>query len=162
MITDKEQLRNLANLISPILKDNFEAVIFCINLFQVIQVWDDLIDQDNPVEPDQINTAFRVALVDILGNPFVANNSRTLAPVLLNCFLQWQDANELEKSPVVKDLNMAYMLRASYYQVVSMCAYLVGGADWSKQVGPDIRRLYDENLNAFIEETKKCRLPQSQ
>ena len=47
---------------------------------------------------------------------------------------------------------MAFMLRAGMLQIYNYCAYLIGGPQWAKEVGPDMRRLYTENFNDYVKE----------
>jgi hypothetical protein len=54
----------------------------------------------------------------------------------------------MEAKPQTNDLPKTYMLRASLYQLFHACAVLCGGLDWAAEVGPDIYRLYGEELNA--------------
>ena len=136
------------------LKENIAAVHFCINLTYIAHVWDDLYDQDKARTGKDISDAFRVALVDIALNPFYLEHLTDFRPLMMNAILQWQDANNLEKTGTDHDQHMAYMLRASFLQIFNYCAYLVGGPEWAAHVGPDMRRLYEEPLNEYMKEMK--------
>lgn len=136
------------------------AVDFCMSLMGLIHAWDDLVDRDKPLEPQVINRAFLTALVDLPLNPFYHRHVQALAPVLINAFLQWRDANTMEQAeiPTEKDLNLAFVLRASVFQVFVFCAFLIGGIELSREIGPDIRRLYVEHLEEYKEEIRQCRM----
>jgi len=133
------------------MKGNLDAVRFCIDIVYIAHLWDDLIDRDIERSGHDINQAFRIALMDIPSNPFYYNNMSDLRPLMMNAILQWQDANILERG-TNHERHMAYMLRASFLQIFNYCAYLVGGPEWVKEIGPDMRRLYEEPLESFMEE----------
>ena len=134
------------------LKGNEQAVRFCIDLTYIAHLWDDLVDKDKERTDDEINTAFRIALVDIPVNPFYLDNISELRPLMMNAILQWQDANYLEIKGDYHDQHMAYMLRASFLQIFNYCAYLCGGPDWIKEIGPEMRRIYEEDLFEYLKE----------
>jgi hypothetical protein len=140
------------------MRQNHNAVAFLDDLLRVLHLWDDLYDQDKTLSPGEISSAFRLALVDIPRNPFYETFRQELVPLIMNVILQWQDANALETGPerTDHDLHMAYMLRAGYYQIVNYCAYLVGGPLWAESIGPRLRRLYGEKLEAYMEEMKNA------
>lgn len=134
-----------------------DAVRFLVDLTYVLHLWDDLVDRDNPRSEQEINQGFRIALVDIPRNPFYLRHLPDLRPLMMNVILQWQDANQMERKGNHHDLHMAYMLRAGMLQVFNYCAYLVGGPEWAEQVGPDMRRLYQEDLFDYMQEFKPRR-----
>jgi len=149
----------LASKLMFFLKGNLDAVRLCLDLVFIAHLWDDLIDRDRERSKEDINTAFRIALCDIPGNPFFFDHIGEFKTLIMNVILQWQDANALETKPESDhDLHMAYMLRAGLIQIISYCAYLIGGPEWIAQVGPDIRRLYEEPLNEYMKEMKKCQI----
>lgn len=147
----KEQEELIKKLLKY-LKGNTDAVRFCIDIAFIAHVWDDLIDKDNPRTDNDINNAFKAALIDIPSNPFYLANISDLRPLMYNAILQWQDANKLEKDGNHHDKHMAYMLRASIVQIFSYCAFLCGGSEWAEEVGPDIRRVYEEDLFEYLKE----------
>jgi len=132
-----------------------DAVSMCMQLWDVIQVWDDLTDGD-PVSKEDIHAAFITSLIELPKNPFYAAFANELRPLLMSSILQWRVANEFEKGAEDNDLNKAYMLRANFYNVVHYCAYIIYGADGAENVGPSILRLYGETLSEFKEEI--CRI----
>ena len=149
-IIDKE---NLVKNLSYFLKGNIDAMRLIIDIFDLIHIWDDLVDKDKERTSDEINNAFRIALIDIPLNPFYQRYQGHLIPLIMNCILQWEDANEMEKMGD-SDKHQAFMLRASVIQLISYCAFLIGGMEWSRQVGTNIRKMYIEQLDKFMEEMK--------
>ena len=156
--TEIEQQEVLTKKLIHFFRGNLDAVRFCIDFVYICHLWDDLIDKDKERTVNEINDAFRAALVEIPGNVFYLANMHILRPIILNIILQWEDANVLETSSE-HDVQMAWMLRAGLIQLFNVCAYIIGGPDWARQVGPDIRRLYDEKLEDFMKEMK-CQVEQ--
>lgn len=135
---------------------NPAAAQFLMDMVEVLHLWDDLIDMDRPVPPEAINDAFRMALVDIPRNPFYQSNFDLLNPVLLSAINNWHVANILEAGDAEDDLRIAFISRSSYIDLITQVAYIVGGDEWVRHIGPDIRRFahsegwvkYQDNLKA--------------
>ena len=145
----------LAERLLYFLKGNRWAVAFCMDLTFIAHLWDDLFDNDRQRTPCEINAAFIASLVGIPSNPFYLEHILDLRPLMRNAILQWQDANVLEKSDQLHDKHLAFGLRASFLQIFNYCAYLTGGSDWVNQVGVEMRELYREPLEDFLQEMEK-------
>lgn len=150
--TDKQKSDRLREQLTYFLQGNRSAVELCMAITYIAHLWDDLVDRDAPRTPAEINQGFIMALCGLPANAFYDQHRFQLQPVFLNAILQWMDANNLERSEAVHDRQMAWMLRASIIQIFCFCAYLIGGFDWYLQVGPDMRKLYQETFNEFNEE----------
>lgn len=150
-----QQQQELTEKLYYFLQGDEYAMRFCIDFVYICHLWDDLIDKDNPRTDKDINDAFRVALVDIPANPFYLRHIQDLRPIILNIILKWQDANVLERGSD-HDKHMAYMHRAGMLELFNICAYLIGGPDWARKVGPDMRRIYEETLESFMEEMENA------
>jgi len=124
-------------------KGNKDAVDWVLAMWEVTQLWDDLIDGDE-AKPDRINYVFQQLLVGMPENNFYATNRFMLTPVIMSNILSWHTANELEKTKNEDDINKAYVLRAEFYNLIIMVASLTGGFEWAKSVGADIWRMYGE------------------
>jgi hypothetical protein len=147
--TDIEKHNALTASLMGYLKDE-QAVDFCMSVVYVAHVWDDLVDGGQRTAKE-INDAFWACLFSIPYNPFYQKHSSVLRPVMMNAVLQWEDANTLEHGSA-HDKHMAFMLRASICQLFNVCAMLLHGLDYARSVGPDLRRLYEESLESFMEE----------
>lgn len=130
-------------------KGNQSAAKFCADILEVSHVWDDLIDGDAFVPPDAIDKIFRKLMLEIPANEFYRANFGFLHPVMILIWAQWDAANNMEARPLKNDHEKTFMLRASLYQLFHACAVLCGGLDWASTVGPDIYRLYGEELESF-------------
>ena len=158
-----EQQKKLTEKLNYFLKGDIAAVHLCLNLTYIAHLWDDLFDRDRQRSGQDINDAFRIALVDIPLNRFYLEYITDLRPLIMNAILQWEDANILDHGND-HDQHMAFMLRASFAQIFNYCAYLVGGPDWAREVGPEMRRLYDESFDEYkkeMEVNKKCQIQSS-
>lgn len=134
--------------------ENNDASSLCLMLLEVAHIWDDLIDKDAEISPDDINTVFRYLIYDIPINP-IYRRIPSLPDHMLSIFLQWRDATKIEtNSPADDDLNKCYMLRAGIYDIFSVIAYFLRGDKVSQEIGPAIRRLYGEKLAEYKEEFK--------
>ena len=122
---------------------------FCADMVTVAHVWDDLVDADKPVSADVADMAFRKMMLEIPSSGFYRANFDFLHPVVVMIWAQWTAANAMETHPFEGDREKAFMLRASLFQLFHACAVLCGGLDWAGQIGPEIYRLYSENLETF-------------
>jgi len=133
---------------------NSNAIVFCLDMIKAIHLWDDLIDKDNELKDEEINDVFTFLMVDMPMNPFYAVNQREIAPMMQNIILKWHTANVFEKEKEVNDVDKAYMLRAELYQLFVLCATLVGGREWGREMSIHIWRLYGESVKELKKEVK--------
>ena len=146
-----QQQQALTEKLFFFLKGDQWAVQLCVDLVYIAHLLDDLIDKDQVRTDQEIIDAFRIALVDIPTNPFYVRHRPNLVPIVLNILLRWQDANVLEQAHT-HDKHLAYGHRSGILDIFNICAYLIGGAEWARDQGPDMRRMYEEELEDFIKE----------
>jgi hypothetical protein len=135
------------------LRGNVPAVEFCELLGQITQVWDDIIDGDNPeLTHEDINAAFWNLFIALPNNVFYQQNFHTLSPLLQAAIVDWWDSNELVKGGVTEKA-AAYVLRDTLTTIVIHCARIIGGYAWMREVSMEVRKfLYTEDLLEFMEE----------
>ncbi len=131
-------------LLVHFLRGNEFAIDFCESLARISQVWDDLVDCDTIVSSKQINEAFWRALLEIPNNPFYRKHIDTLLPVMQTVVIDWLDANELEKQDD-HGRNLAFVLRDRLGSLVILCAHLVGGYAWGREISTQVRRTLANN-----------------
>ena len=131
---------------------NSNAIVFCLDMIKAIHLWDDLIDKDNELKDEEINEVFTFLMVDMPMNPFYAVNQRDIAPMMQNIILKWHTANVFEKEKEVNDVDKAYMLRAELYQLFVLCATLIGGRQWGRDMSVSIWRSYIESVDELKKE----------
>ncbi|MGE8688637.1 MAG: hypothetical protein ACN6PJ_15955 [Achromobacter sp.] len=123
------------------MRGNASAVEFLRGAFQVAHFYDDLIDRDKVIDDAQVHAAMLQALVLLPRNAFYQAHFSDLNAVLANAITNWQIATELERRGGVSAKRTAYVLRASYVDLVTHSALLVGGQTWARQVGVELRQL---------------------
>lgn len=110
--------------------------LFCgdraaLEFMQMIAAWshvyDDLIDDDKPVEADAIHATMWNLLVVIPTNPFYRQNEALLRPVLATAILNWRAANDMEASGSVEQLRVAHVRRYSLNDLALICMEVCGG-----------------------------------
>lgn len=145
---EDEYIEAFKALFDEIYQGNQDAIKLSLDLVHISQIWDDLIDKDNPVSDDDINKAFFNCLIGVSLNPIW--DACGLKHHCLNMFLKWRDATHIENGDHTEnDLNKCYMLRAGIYEIFAVIAYYIGGDEWAKNVGPKIRRAYGETLEQY-------------
>ena len=140
-------------------RGNRAAYDFLTTMFEVLHFWDDLIDNDREVTPEEVNRSMWSALVTIPENSFFQQNFSQLMPLLKTAIWNWQAANVMERSQDTLDKQIAFVLRSTYVDLVSMCAYIVGGRDWAHEVALEARRQtssegFDDYLDALTREKR--------
>jgi hypothetical protein len=142
---------NCASMFRRALKDNASAIDCLSKLFQIAHILDDLIDKDRTPTDDEIAAAFWLALVDVPENAFFQAHASVLRPILASAMLNWLTANKLEYGADEADHRIAFILRSSYVDLLSMGAFLVGGFAWATEIGPEIRRwVHDEGFDQYL------------
>lgn len=131
--------RSITDLISVALKGDVEAVEFFMLARNALHFWDDLIDGDKPVTGERVNAEMFRIMVDLPRNPFYRRHQEALSAVLVCAVANWQAANQFEAQGDKRLLEVAFVIRSDYANLLIQCAYLVGGYEWMVQVTPQIR-----------------------
>lgn len=147
-MTRDEKLATLARCF----KNNPHALDVVVKINDVCEIWDDLHDGDRAVSLEEMNGAFDTALLELPSNPFYRMHQDEYIVLMRSVRLAWHDSNVLSKGSE-HDRHMAYMLKQQITRIANYTAYLIGGMEWAKRVGPDICRLYDQPLEEYMKET---------
>ena len=146
-MTDKSPL---TDSIGYALKGNQSAFEFFLLVRDVLHFWDDLIDRDRQISDETINASMFKALVYLPGNSFYRQFFDTLNPILVNAIGNWHAANKFEQGDVERNLQVAFVIRSDYANILIQCAYLIGGYEWMLHVTPLIRDMWTtENFQAY-------------
>jgi hypothetical protein len=130
-----------------------DAVNLALTLSRVSHVWDDLIDKDKPVKDESINRAFYALLVELPSNPFYRKHMETLVPILAMSALNYEIANAFEKTGNREKLALAHVLRYSAADIATVIALIIGGPDWVRLIGPELRqRCQKDTLGNYLSE----------
>lgn len=131
--------------------NNEEALRFILDVFAAAHVWDDLVDGD-AVTQAQFQRTFRDLFLEIPTNPFYIKHFTALHPIILNSMLNWEAANKMEMEKRKNDLQIAYILRSSFIDLVGVTAFLLGGYEHAVQVVLKMRRIeHSESLEEYKE-----------
>ena len=136
-------------------QNDAEACHFAEQLWTAIQDWDDLEDEGQCED--------RNALLAWLAfgkeyHPFFLRHGQLLRPALLLIYLKWRAANVLDHGSR-EDVEKSLMLRAEFYGVLHLIAWIIGGDAWAAQVGPEIYRCYGETVDSLWKEFNPCQHP---
>lgn len=107
-----------------------------------VELWDDLIDKDKEISDDEINGTMARGLFDIACNRWFRENADYLSPLLVQMVSAYFDSEELKKDEDVRVRQIAFHLRNYMLELYHACAFLVGGFDHLREVGPEIRRFF--------------------
>lgn len=113
------------------------ALEFLYSISKITELWDDLIDKDKPITPEQINDAMFDALITLPCNPFYTRHATYLAPIMIAAISSWQDANTLAKGTRSQKA-LAYTLRNMDVQVIMAIITILRGRDKARELGPAI------------------------
>lgn len=132
------------------LKENEDAVRFCLDVFSISQTLDDLVDRDAPVSGEEIERMAMLMFSDIPRNPFYRQHQDSLQSFMETALMYWMDANKLEARGEA-GRRLAFVFRDIIGGLANKCALLIGGFDWWSLVTLDIHRrmTHDETYESY-------------
>jgi hypothetical protein len=132
------------------MRGNVSAVQFLELITNILHLWDDLHDKDKPIADRDVDRGFWNALIELPRNSFYCQNFAALNTTLTLAIQNWHAANVMEDSDSETDKEIAFIVRSSYVDLVILCALIVGGYEWSREITPEIRRLWhNETLAGY-------------
>lgn len=120
------------------------AVRFIIHFSDACELFDDLEDQDKPLEQGHANRVLWNLLTELPLNPFFDTYKWQLVPIIVTGINAWQDANEFEKGDA-HEQSLAFVLRDVYMELIAFVIYLTRGRDYLRKVSLEIRRFFMHN-----------------
>jgi hypothetical protein len=127
------------------------AVLWLMDLWNLVQVFDDVADGDEIDRPD-LDRAIFAAIVGMPQNSFFQKHSADLLPALTQMVLKWMASDIAERAGDAD--GRSYMWRAGYYDVVLMVATIVHGP--SPEVALVSLKMYGETLDDYFKEFGTC------
>ena len=116
-------------------------------------LWDDLIDKDKPVSPDDINQAFLTCLVYLPANPFYRHIQDQILPMWLVVISSFETANKFEADKDPHGIEIAHSLRYAAGNIVAYAIHVCVGADEAKKVLPDMwKSIFYERFDEYRKE----------
>lgn len=139
------------------LRDHFENLLdlprpatdWLLDLWSVIQVFDDAVDGDAVTHPAG-ESAVWAALVSLPGNPFYVAHAAALQAALAAAVLKWTAANAVEASGAADA--RSFMWRAGYYDVVLLVVLLCHGHNTASRLAPVVMQMYGETYEDYCKE----------
>lgn len=129
----------MADLLPGFMKGNAAAIDCLMTIHRIVETWDDIIDKDQPLTPEDINGAFYQALVTLPRNPFYRDHFAELNPVFESAILDWFLANKLEAKGDTESLRGSFMLRCGVLSLTVISARIIGGVEWANKVNQELR-----------------------
>lgn len=126
-----------------------EASAWLLDVWQVIQVLDDVADGD-VVERPALDGAVWAALVTLPGNPFYIANYQALQAALATAVLKWKASDDAERAGQADA--RSFMWRAGYYDLVLLVVLLTKGHATAMKDAVKVMRLYGEQLDDYLKE----------
>lgn len=144
------------DLVSRLIPDA-DALAFLRLLNEVVNVWDDLVDGDNPEHSSRnVNMAFEAALIHIPRNPFYRKYQHELQPVIEVAIADWHASTVMQASGDAEQVARAHTLRFSGLSVWVLCARIIGGPAAAALTALELRRAIPaETLQDFSQEMAK-------
>lgn len=128
--------------------ENESAVIFALNTWDVVQMWDDLVDQDKSIDPQEADKIMEWLVIGIHYNTFFNNSKAYLLPIMQLIMSSWRTANSFEVEK--QQLDKAYILRAMLWGLFGEIARCLGkDAD---AITKEAWEMYGEERETFIKE----------
>lgn len=104
-----------------------KAYEFYQSLVDVSHIWDDLIDGDKPVSPDDVNRVMAQLWLTLPTNEFYQKHFSLLQPLVTVAVISYIASTKLEHTGDEHKVEIAHVLRYAVHQVAIMAFALTGG-----------------------------------
>jgi hypothetical protein len=122
-------------------------------LIDMAHVWDDLIDNDRPVDEHAINSAFLSALVYLPANPFYQTIQPSVMPMWVTVVSAYEAANKFERDKDEHGIEIAHMLRYAAGHIIAYAIHVCVGQEKAREYVPAMwKRVADERFAKYREE----------
>ena len=123
-------------------KGNLQAVELSGQIFNCVELWDDLIDKDVEITPERINACFAAMFAGFISNDWFVNNRQYYFPLIVMCINGFLDSNKMSNDSETKIKHLAFHIRNLGIEIIIATTFLIGGFDYMNQVSEEIRRFY--------------------
>lgn len=129
------------------------AMHFCRQILTIVSIYDDLIDGDMMLTPENVHDCMWSALVELPRNPFYRQNFEVLNPAVMMAVLNWRAANAIEDAKNKANLPISFIIRSSYADIFGLTVMLCCGPDVAAKATEEFRlHVHDEGLESYTEE----------
>ena len=152
-----QQVSNIHEKIDTWLCHHEHAAHFCKDILFIAARWDDLIDHDQLLLDADIHQLMEVTL-SLPCNPFYIQHFLALSTLIHNSVRNWKTANIFEREHEDSELASmnAFILRASYIDIIGHCAMLINGNAWAEQVVCEARLFFSgEGFHQYLISLKR-------
>ena len=125
------------------------AAAWLLDLWQVMQVFDDLADND-PVDRDTLDAMIYASTVDLPANPFYLAHAGQLAPLLASAVLRWKGSDTAERNGCADA--RSFVWRAAYYDIILMVVMICHGPKTAMYAADKVMALYGEKFEDYRKE----------
>lgn len=134
---------------SEVLSLSPDACDWLVDLWSVIQLFDDVADGD-AIDRDDLDVAIWNALVALPANSFFQENSPILLPLMGVAILKWKASDTVERDG--RACATSFVWRAGYYDLVLAAVQIEHGPDVAMDIGHVVLKLYGESLEEYMKE----------
>lgn len=120
-------MRDFETEFREIAAGNNSAYEFMRSLFEFVHCWDDLYDNDKPVEADVAAMTLLKFIATLSTNEFYRQNVTPLLQGLHTACFSWAASERLRASEDVQNKLASEVLKSGYIEVFFLVAFLVGG-----------------------------------
>lgn len=141
--------QELHNHLSKTLALPAEAVQWLVDVWECIQLFDDVADGD-PVDRKDLDRVIWLTFIGLHSNPFFEAKKAALMPVLATQILKWQASDWVERNNMADARSFGW--RAGYYDLVLLCVHLCHGQDVATTCAAQVLSLYGESFDGYLKE----------
>ena len=130
-----------------------EAASWLMDVWQLIQAWDDVADGDE-IGRGHLDRAIWASLVTMPANPFYIANFQALQAALALLVLKWKASDDAERAGQADA--RSFIWRAAYYDLVLLVVLLTKGHATAMKDAVKVMHLYGEPLDVYLKEFSLC------
>lgn len=131
------------------------AVAFFLTVADASEFFDDVVDQDKPLEAGHTERVLFALLTQLPMNPFFDKFKHQLCPIMHTGINAWLDATAMERTWDDTKRHRAYVLRDWNLELLMYVVYLTRGRDYMRSVSLEIRNFFlHETLDEYMEKLK--------
>lgn len=146
---DKTSLESLERNFIEVFGLPGDAVEWLLKLYEVLQVFDDIVDGD-PVPRYRLDGLIFETLVGMQVNSFYQRYSSIILPHLTTLILKWKASDDVERKGDHDEVSFVW--RAGYYDLVLLAVHLCYGSEKAMKVSWLVMKLYGEKYEEYKKE----------
>lgn len=130
------------------------AISFFLTVADASELFDDVVDNDKPIEAGHVERVAFSLLTQLPLNPFFDRFKGQLCPIMHTGINAWLDATAMEKGSD-HEKNHAYVLRDWYMELLMYVIHITRGREYMRSISAEVRAFFmAETLEAYKEKLK--------